>query len=160
MLVVADSSPIQYLVLIGQAELFPKLFRQVVIPEEVARELAHDKTPRVVREFMDAKPEWLIVQSPRSLETIPGIDPGEQAAILLAIELAADLLLIDDLDGRRAAQSRGIAVTGTLGVLDRAAARDILDLAHALDQLKATSMRLSDKLVASLLQEHERRRKL
>ncbi len=55
MLVVADSSPVQYLVLIGQAELFPKLFGQVVVPGEVARELTREKAPQLLRRFMARK---------------------------------------------------------------------------------------------------------
>lgn len=160
MLVVADSSPVQYLVLIGQAELFPKLFGEVVVPGEVARELEHAKAPQPVRQFMAGKPDWLTVKNPRSLEPIPEIDLGEQAAISLAKELGADLLLIDDLDGRRAARERGIAITGTLGVLDRAGERGLLDLPRTIDELQATSIHLSDRLVRCLLGRHEQRQKL
>ena len=70
------------------------------------------------------------------------------------------LLLIDDLDGRRAARERGIPITGTLGILERAAERGLLDLPQTIDQLQATSMHLSDRLVRSLLQRHEQRQKL
>jgi predicted nucleic acid-binding protein len=156
MLVVADSSPLLYLVLIGQARLLPALFGEIVIPEQVARELEHEKAPQSMRDFMAAKPEWLSVRNPRSVEPISGIDPGEQAAIYLAEELGADLLLIDDLDGRRVAQQRGIRVTGTLGVLDRAAGSGLVDLRRAIDDLQRTSIHLSEALVESLLRRHER----
>ena len=102
-------------------------------------------------------PEWLIIRQPHHVESIPGIDPGEQAAIALAVEVGADLLLIDDLDGRRAAQARGITITGTLGVLDRAAERSLLDLRQAIDRLQATSIRLSDDLITSLLARRKQR---
>jgi predicted nucleic acid-binding protein len=154
MLVVADSSPLLYLVLIEQAGLLPALFGEIVIPDEVARELAHDNAPQRIREFLAARPAWLSVRTPRSLTPIPGIDPGEQAAISLAEELGADLLLIDDLDGRRAAQRRGIPVTGTLGVLDRAADRGLVDIRRALDDLQTTTMHLSQSLVQSLVKRY------
>jgi predicted nucleic acid-binding protein len=154
-LVVADSSPLHYLILIGQAELLPRLFKAVVIPDEVYRELTHVQAPLSVLGFMRKCPEWLAIQTPRDIEEIPSIDAGEQAAICLARELKADLLLIDDVDGRRAAQARGIAVTGTLGILDRAAQRDLIDLRHVLQQLKATSMHLSDELLNALLDRHD-----
>jgi len=157
MLVVADSSPLLYLVLIGQAGLLPSLFGRIFIPEEVARELQHPNAPEPIRAFILAMPEWLEVQNPRSLETIPGIDPGEQAAICLAKELGADLLLVDDLDGRRAAQERGIAVTGTLGVLDRAAHHGMVDLRQALSDLQATSIYLSEGLIEALLRRRQPR---
>lgn len=64
------------------------------------------------------------------------------------------LVLIDDLDGRRVAQGRGIPVTGTQGVLDRAAGRGLVDILRALDDLQRTTMHLSQSLVESLLKRH------
>ena len=154
MLVVADSSPLLYLVLIGRATLLPELFGRIVVPDEVVRELTHEHAPEPMCRFLIDKPGWLTVQVPQSLETIPGIDPGEEAAISLASELGADLLLIDDLDGRRAAIARGIRVSGTLGILDRAAGRKMIDLPSVLEDLRATSIQLSEDLVEALLRRH------
>jgi len=156
MLVVADTSPIQYLVLIAEADVLPKLFGQVFVPKAVIRELNHLNAPQAVRDFMVGRPGWLTIQDPRRVDPIPGIDLGEQAAISLARELSADLLLIDDLDGRRAAQSLGIAVTGTLGVLERAADHGLLDLRESIERLQATSMHLSGRLIVSLLARRQR----
>jgi predicted nucleic acid-binding protein len=156
MLVVADTSPIQYLVLIAQADVLPQLFGHVFVPKAVIRELNHGNAPQAVRDFMVSRPDWLTIQDPRRVNPIPGIDLGEQAAISLAQEMGADLLLIDDLDGRRAAQSRGIAITGTLGVLERAADHGLLDLRESIEKLQATSMHLSQSLVASLLARRQR----
>ena len=60
MLVVADSSPIIVLVLIGHVGVLPKLFGQVVIPPEVSAELLHPKRPQTVRDFMTDPPAWLL----------------------------------------------------------------------------------------------------
>jgi predicted nucleic acid-binding protein len=49
MVVVADTSPLHYLVLVKVIEVLPQLFHHVLIPEEVHRELLHEKTPLVVR---------------------------------------------------------------------------------------------------------------
>jgi predicted nucleic acid-binding protein len=67
------------------------------------------------------------------------LDPGEQEAILLAEELRADLLLMDDQEGRQEAERRALRVTGTLGVLERAAERGLLDLPAVLARLQATN---------------------
>ena len=86
------------------------------------------------------------------------LDEGEQEAILLAQELEADLLLIDDKDGRLEATRRNIAVVGTLGVLDKAADKDLLDLPETLARLQQTSFRASAELIRSLLEQDARRK--
>jgi len=66
-------------------------------------------------------------------------DEGERAVIALALTVKADLVLMDDRDGVDVARRRGLAVTGTLGVLDLAARRGLIDLAAAFERLKATT---------------------
>ncbi|MGB0766379.1 MAG: DUF3368 domain-containing protein [Phycisphaeraceae bacterium] len=157
MLVVADSSPIHYLVLIHQSDLFRKLFGRVVIPEQVASELSHMNAPQSVQDFMAHRPDWFKVQSPRIIERIPAIDAGEEAAICLAKEIEADLLLIDDLDGRWAAKRFGLQIIGTLGVLELASGRGLIDLPAVVKSLQATNMRLSDRLIEAVLGRDEKR---
>jgi len=136
MLVVADSSPLNFLVRLGYADSLPKLFEEVAIPPQVAAELTRPETPKVVRDFITKPPAWLVVRAPSQIEVIPGLDPGEAAAINLALELKAALLLIDERDGRKAARRRNIPVTGTIGVLERAAENGLLNLREAFLRLK------------------------
>jgi predicted nucleic acid-binding protein len=103
MLVVADSSPLIVLLTIGHIEVLPALFSQMAIPPEVAAELARPNRPQIVREFMASPPHWLSERAPKATEAIPALHAGERAAISLARELHADLLLIDELRGRQAA---------------------------------------------------------
>src|SRR5580658_6326648 len=121
MLVIADSSPFILLSNIGHINVLPALFQSVTIPPEVAAEVAKPKRPQALQEFMANKPAWLVIKSPAVIENIPLLDAGERAAISLATELGADLLLIDEVRGRRAAAERKITFTGTIGVLERAA---------------------------------------
>ena len=51
MIVVADTSPISYLVLIKEIDILPKIYGAVVVPEIVARELRQQSAPEVVREW-------------------------------------------------------------------------------------------------------------
>ena len=147
MLVVADSSPIILLIIIGQIEVLPKLFKQVVIPPEVSAELLHSKRPQAVLDFMTSCPGWLLERVPAALEPIAGLHAGEIAAISLAKELKADLLLIDEVCGRKAAAERHIPFTGTIGVLELAADEGLLDLKDTFEQVKNTDFWISNELL-------------
>jgi predicted nucleic acid-binding protein len=71
------------------------------------------------------------------------LDAGERDAILLALELKADELIIDDMDGRREAERRKLHVVGTLGVLKLAAKHGMLDLEDALARLRTTNFHVA-----------------
>lgn len=110
-LVVADSSPINYLILIGHIDLLPALFEKVILPAAVRNELASRKAPPVVRDWIAIPPAWLEVRDTPPGEpddaSLKGIDAGERAAIQLASALHADLLLMDDRKGRNRSGKKG-----------------------------------------------------
>jgi predicted nucleic acid-binding protein len=93
-------------------------------------------------------------------ETLAHLGAGEREAILLAQEVRAEVLLMDEQDGRQAARSRGLTVTGTLGVLERAAERGLLDLPNTLARLVTTSFRVRDELIQGMLARDTARRGL
>lgn len=152
MIVVADTSPINYLLLIGQIDLLPRLFQQIIIPDVVKDEMLDPDAPPVLQQWIANPPSWLTVQSVSVTDTTLNIlDPGEQAAITLAQTLSADLLLIDERLGRQIAQKRGIAIIGTLGILDDAATQGLISLAEAIAQLQQTNFRVSRRIIQALL---------
>jgi predicted nucleic acid-binding protein len=79
------------------------------------------------------------------------LDAGEQDAILLAAELHADQLIVDEREGRRHAEQRGIPVMGTLGVLREAATLGLLNLRTAIVRLQTTSFYVAPEVVRRLL---------
>ena len=153
MLVIADASPLHYLILLGADDILPALFGRIVIPRAVATELQHPHTPAVVRAWMAVPPPWLDVQDVITAPdmTLTHLDPGEQEAIKLAQTLQADLLLIDEWRGRREALQRSLTVTGVLGVLERAAQQGFLDLPSALTRLLTTTFYAPANLVRDML---------
>jgi len=159
MLIIADSSPLIVLIRIGHVGVLPSLFGQAAVPPEVSAELAHPTRPQVVRDFIACPPAWLTERTPTAIESIPGLHAGELAAISLARELNADLLLIDDVRGRRAAADRRIPFTGTIGVLELAAGRRMLDLGQAFARVKETDFWISHQLLDERLRLHLARRK-
>jgi predicted nucleic acid-binding protein len=157
MLVIADSSPLIALVNIGHIDVLPKLFGSVAIPPRVAEELASAKRPQAVRDFISRPPTWLSVRKPSSVEPISGIHAGEREAISLAREIEADLLIIDDRRGRRAAIQRNIRTARTIAVLEEAADRRLINLNEAFDRLRRTDFRVSERLLSQILKRHGQR---
>jgi len=153
MLVVADTTPINYLILIGQVEILPSLFERVVIPQAVATELQHPRAPAAVRAWIETPPSWCAIrQSQREPDAmLMQLGAGEREAILLAHELPADTFLTDDLEGREEAIRRGLAVMGTLGILDRAALRELIDLPAVIARLQTTSFYAPPEIIAAML---------
>ena len=153
MTVVADTGPINYLVLIGEIEVLQALYHLVTIPPAVSEELSRPGAPEAVRRWIAGPPAWLQILSPSGIPDaeLARLDPGERDAILLAEELGADQIIIDEARGRREARRRHIPFTGTLGVLAAGAEQGLLDLRSAVDRLRQTSFRVSDDLLDRLI---------
>jgi predicted nucleic acid-binding protein len=139
MIVVSDATPLHYLLLIGQEELLFRMFGRVIVPPAVYRELQRDRTPHLVRTWVANPQAWFEV---REVSRDPGPAPGnlgqgEWEAIALAQELKAELLLIDDREGRREARRRFLPVTGTLGILDKGGRARVDRFARSPDQAAA-----------------------
>lgn len=161
MTVVTNTSPLNYLLLIGEARVLPPLFGLVHLPGAVRAELSAPATTEAVRAWAAAPPDWACLHtvSLAPLASATDLHLGETEAILLANELRADLLLMDELDGRAAARAIGLTVIGTLGVLELAAARGLLDFRAAQQRLGATNFRATPRLVAEFLRRDDLRRR-
>jgi predicted nucleic acid-binding protein len=156
--VVADTSPLNYLVQINREDILPALYTSVFVPTAVLEELNHPGAVLAVRRWLELKPSWLIVRAAVSHAdpALARLDPGEREAIQLAKQEHADLLLMDEKLGVRVAREQGLAVTGTLGVLVQAARRGLIDVEPALIDLQATDFRCSRRV----LEEARRQAKL
>ena len=99
--VVADTSPINYLLLIGYVDLLRQLYTRIVIPEAVFKELTDAGAPPLVEAWMRTERDWIEIRSAPSgifylVDGEPALDAGEVAAIQLALAEHDSLLLIDD----------------------------------------------------------------
>ena len=147
MIVVSDTSPINYFILIDLQDLLPKLFDRILIPLAVHRELQSDAAPDPIKRFLAGATDWLEVRPSPEIE--PGLlhlDSGEREVIALALSAGADLALLDERKGRRAARPRGVRVSGTLGVIRLAADQGLISLTDALNRLEKTNFRATPKL--------------
>jgi predicted nucleic acid-binding protein len=153
MIVVADASPLNYLVLIDQIALLPALYQRVLIPEAVLAELQRPRAPKSVGLWIATPPPWLEVCAVHGMpdESLLTLDWGERDAILLALERGVPVVLIDEAEGRREAERHNVRVAGTLAVLEQGAERGLIDFPAAIERLRQTNFRLSSNLIQKAL---------
>jgi predicted nucleic acid-binding protein len=146
--VVCNSTALVHLSAIGQLDLLRRLFQRVCIPEEVYREVVVASLGRPGAVEVQSA-DWIETRQVANqialslLQTVLG--SGEAACIVLALEMEADLVLLDDRLARVQAQQQGLKVAGTVAVLMLAAERGDVDFPAALDDLLATGFRLSGR---------------
>jgi predicted nucleic acid-binding protein len=122
LIIVSDTSPILNLAVVDKLHLLRDLYAEIVVPSAVQGEVS--------RNGMHLDPSWTRVVTAQDQNELAALrdqlDPGEAEAIVVAAELNAKLLLIDEKRGRRIAIDRGLEVTGLLGVLAEAKARGVI----------------------------------
>lgn len=152
MIVVSDTSPINYLCQLGHIDILPQLFGRVVVPHAVMLELSAVAAPQPVQAFTRHVPDWLEIRSPGGIDSsLDNLGLGERQAIALAQELSANLLIADDKLARLTAERRQIDVMGTLGILMLAADKGLLQLAPAIAGLRSFGFYLSDAVAREIL---------
>jgi len=156
-LVVSDTTPLNYLILIGHIEVLPRLFGTLLVPPAVIQEMHHPKTPPEVAAWARHLPSWLEVKAPHTDLHI-GIGAGEDEAIALAVELGNATVLIDDKKARAAAEKHGLLTIGTLAILDLADEAGFLDFEAALQGLQATNFYVETSIAEALLKRSRSRK--
>lgn len=153
MIVIADTSPINYLIVIDEIDILPTLFNEVIIPQAVFEELSHEKAPTIVNDFIANKPDWLKVEAAEfsADPTLARLGKGERQAIILAESLNADYLVIDERAGFAEAMRRNLRAIGTLFILELAAKDNLLELRASVEKLLKTSFRVSPNIVKAIL---------
>jgi predicted nucleic acid-binding protein len=117
-IVISNTSPLNYLVLIEQADCLSALFTGIFIPKAVYDELGDQAAPDAVRNWINQQPNWLSVREINNKQydaELASLDPGEREVIILAEEISASLVILDEYKARQIAERRGLRVTGTLG---------------------------------------------
>ncbi len=158
---VVDTSPLNYLILIGHVDLLPAIHGNVFVPTGVRRELLSPDAPEAVRAWAKALPQWAFevdhLSSFHDDPALEALDRGERSAIAVALERRPSTLIIDEWPGRRIAALKGLPVTGTIGTLDHAGRMGLISFREAMRRLQATSFRWPRSLVERLLAEHDSR---
>lgn len=158
MIIVSDTSPIANLIVVGYAYLLPQLFGSVIIPEAVYQELLANGSNHPITQTVKAV-DWIEIRSVTDqqqveiLEQDRNLDAGEANAIVLALELQANQLLIDERLGRLEAKRQGLRITGILGVLLAAKNQNLIsEVCPIMDALiQEANFRISPELYSEVL---------
>lgn len=157
MIVVSNTSPITNLVAVRQLNLLQQLYSRIIIPQAVYDEMAG--LSYIVPGAIEVQTlSWIqtqqVTDTNRVIELQAGLDRGEAEAIVLALELGSDLLLLDERRGRKVASQLGFKRTGLLGVLLEAKQNGlILAVKPVIDELiLQVGFRISNQLYADVLQ--------
>lgn len=139
MIVVADTSVVLNLCFLRLEPILPLLFGEVLTPPEVKWEFLH-LTGTDSRFAGLEFPQFIVLEAPLTMEydwaKSPLLHMGEVAALSLALEVKADLVLMDEAEGRAAASALALKTMGLLGILLRARELSLIHpLAPLLDRL-------------------------
>ncbi|MBI4632000.1 MAG: DUF3368 domain-containing protein [Chloroflexi bacterium] len=151
--VVSNTGPILALANVEQFDLLRQLYSKVFIPPAVRAEVKDDISLAAI-----TSANWITIQTVKDELAVnllrEELDPGESEAIILAKELSADLVLIDDRAARRKAQSVGLNVIGTLGILLLGKQNKHITLIQpTLNRLRERGFRMSNDLYEQVLKD-------
>ena len=143
--IVSDSSPLIALAKIGRLNL---LEHEIIVPKAVFEEITRSRREYARKLYKWGKNRVSVVKNRQAVEYLELVlDRGEAEVIVLAEELKADAVLIDDLKARKTAMLRGLTVVGTIGVLLNAKERGLVDdVKPLLDELIRKKIRISREL--------------
>jgi uncharacterized protein len=152
---VSNSSPLINLARIQRFELLKSFYTEIVITPAVYEEVViQGKDREGSKDVSEAS--WIRQAPPQDQLAVEALAAelgrGESSAIILARELDARILLIDEIHGRRIAQRLGISVTGTIGILSRAKRERLIpNVKDELDKLRQRGTWIDDRLYREVL---------
>ncbi len=151
--VISNTTPILSLLKINKLNILKELYGEIIVPNAVYLEIEEGKNKPYYTDLKSIS--WiniLSIQDSKSLDKFEDLDAGEAEVIILANEINADLIIIDEILGRKHANILGLRLTGTLGILLKAKEEGHIDsLKDLLDKLQEKGTWLSPKLIKSVL---------
>ncbi|MBC1196929.1 DUF3368 domain-containing protein [Microcystis aeruginosa BLCCF158] len=158
MITVSNTSPISNLAKVGQLSLMQKIYGRIIIPSAVQEELLDQRAgENVVTAVQSAT--WLEIQSVQNQQLVAElktrVNVGEAEAIVLAVQVGASRLLIDERLGRKVAKDFGLNITGVLGILLFAKRQNLIKAVKPImdDLTSQANFRISSQLYADVLRE-------
>ena len=151
--VISNTTPILSLLKIDKLNILKELYGQVIIPNAVYQEIEEGKHKKFYKDLKQI--DWLVIKNIKdqnSREYFVDLDDGEAEVLILAKELNADLVILDEILGRRYAKILDFNLTGTLGILLKAKEKGIVkSLTELLTELTEKGTWLNPKLIKEVL---------
>ena len=159
MIVISDTTPLITLMKVGRLDILNSLFGDVLIPKAVFEEVTYNESFQNEAEQIKNSEFIKVVtvgdgSQVSFLQRVSGLDLGESEAIIYADEVKADLLLMDELAGRRVAKNMNLSITGSVGILIQAFQSGLLselEAEGAFDRIRESNRHISEKLIDSAL---------
>jgi predicted nucleic acid-binding protein len=159
MTIVCDTSPLLLFARADRLGLLPALYQRLVVPGAVLQEVnvQADEPARQIRVHVQQDVFQRKEAQGRSLDALgENMGRGERAAIALARELDAELVVLDDEQGRKEARRHGLSITGSIGILIEAKERDVIaSVRRKLDRLVEEGLWIDEQPYDRVLREHE-----
>lgn len=150
--IVSNTTPLISLMKISQLEILEEIYSEIIISEAVYEEIEAGRHKEFYRDL--SKIKWIKIKSIKdklSVNYFLDLDAGEAETIILASEIGADLIILDEKLGRFHAKNSGMKVTGTIGILVKAKKMGLVPkLKPLLKQLTEKNVWLSDKLISQV----------
>ncbi len=151
--IISNTTPILSLLRINKLSLLKKLYGQIIIPFAVYQEIENGRDKLYYQDLL--RISWIEIQkvkNPDSRKYLFDLDDGEAEVLVLANEINSDLVILDEIMGRRYARQLNLKVTGTMGVLLKAKEEGyILSIKDLLTELAQKGIWLNPKLIAKVL---------
>jgi len=152
--VISNTTPILSLLKINKLEILKELYGQIIIPNAVYQEIEEGKHKEFYTNLKEI--DWIVINSIKDQNSrayFVDLDDGEAEVLILAKELNADLVILDEILGRRYAKVLEFNLTGTLGVLLKAKEKGIVSsLKNLLHELTEKGTWLNPKLITKVLE--------
>ena len=159
MTIVCDTSPLLLFARADRLGLLPALYQRVFVPGAVLQEVnvQADEPARQIQVHVQQDVFQRKEARGKSLDAVgENMGRGERAAIVLARELDAELVVLDDEQGRTEARRHGLSITGSIGILIEAKERDVIaSMRRELDRLVEEGLWIDEQLYDRVLREHE-----
>jgi predicted nucleic acid-binding protein len=155
--IIGNATPLIAFARIGQLALLQKVVQNMTIPEAVALEIS--EYVRSTQGIIDLSQEsWITVQPVQSEQQVrlllPTLDRGEAEVITLALERQARLILMDELAGRKVAESLNLHVSGSVGILIRARQMGAITAVKPfLEEMKRQGIYFSQRFIDAVLRQ-------
>lgn len=151
--IVSNTTPIVSLLKLNRLELLQNIYNQISIPTAVYNEIEAGKAKAYYKDLSEI--DWINIieiQDKQAVKYFLDLDAGEAEAIVLATELNADLIILDEKLGRFHAKHADLKVTGTIGILIKAKSEGLIEkLKPLLNELTDKEVWISEKLKREIL---------